>query len=401
MEVLVSRVAGLDVHKDSVVACVLSGAADGPVSKVVRTFGTTTRDLLELKDWLESLGVQRAVVEATGVYWRPVFNVLQEDEELDLVLANPYRIKNVPGRKTDVLDAEWIAQLARHGLVSASFVPPRPIQELRDLVRYRKKLVIALGSEKNRIQKVLEDANIKLGSVVTDILGDSSRAMLEAVVGGESDPMRLSDHARGKLCRKREALQLALQGRPTAVHRFLLGTILKHVDFLEGAIGSVEAEIQHRLEAHTDAVARLCTIPGVSDTVASGLIAEMGADMSVFPSADHAASWAGLAPGSHESAGKKRSARTRRGRGWLKSLLCEAAWGAIRTKNSYLRAKFHKLRARRGPQRALLAIARKILVAAYWILRTGQTYHELGTTSTDSISSEDKQPHPRPGDSRL
>jgi transposase len=395
MDVITECVAGLDVHKDSVVACVLTGPPTGPVERAVRTFGTTTRELLNLREWLEQHAVATVALEATGIYWRPVFNVLQHDAAaaddptgLRLLLANPQHIKHVPGRKTDVLDAEWLAQLARHGLIAASFVPPRPIRELRDLARYRKKLVGELAAEKNRVQRVLEDANIKLGSVATDIFGVSGRAMLQALAAGETDSATLAGHARRKLRRKEAALRDALEGRPTAAHRFLLTQMLEHVAFLERAIAAVEAELATRLAAQEGAVRNLCTIPGVSLVVATALLAELGTDMRVFPSAQHVASWAGVAPGSCESAGKHRPARVRKGRTWLKTLLCEAAWSAVRTKHSYLSAKFFKLRARRGPQRALMAIAHKILVAAYQILRTGQTYRELGGDYLDRLHLE-------------
>lgn len=395
MDVITERVAGLDVHKDSVVACVLCGAPTGPVQREVRTFGTTTRELLNLREWLEQHGVTLVAMEATGIYWRPVFNVLQHDAALadepaglQLLLANPHHIKHVPGRKTDVLDAEWIAQLARHGLIAASFVPPRPIRELRDLARYRKKLVGELAAEKTRAQRVLEDANIKLGSVASDIFGASGRAMLQALVAGATDGPKLATLAQRKLRRKQAALAEALTGRPTAAHRFLLAQMLEHVAFLERAIAAVEAELATRLAAQETALRNLCTIPGVSLIVATALIAELGTDMSVFPTAPQLASWAGVAPGSFESAGKKRTARVLPGRTWLKTLLCEAAWAAVRTKHSYLSAKFFKLRARRGPQRALMAIAHKILVAAYHILRTGETYRELGGDYLDCLHLE-------------
>ena len=395
MDVLTECVAGLDVHKDSIVACVLSGPPTGPVEREVRTFGTTTRALLDLRDWLEQRQVALVALEATGIYWRPVFNVLQHDvggpdepAGLRLILANPQHIKQVPGRKTDVRDSEWIAQLARHGLIAASFVPPRPIRELRDLARYRKQLIGDLAAEKTRTQRVLEDANIKLGSGATDIFGVSGRAMLQALIAGETAAPALAQLAKGKLRRKQDALTAALEGRPTAAHRFLLAQLLEHVTFLEQAIAAVEAELTSRLAAHETALHHLCTIPGVSVIVATALIAELGTDMSVFPTAQHVSSWAGVCPGSFESAGTQRSARILKGRPWLKTLLCEAAWGAVRTKRCYLSAKFFKLRARRGPQRALMAIAHKILVAAYQILRTGHTYHELGGDYLDRLHLE-------------
>ena len=395
MDVITERVAGLAVHKDSVVACVLTGAPVGPVEREVRTFGTTTRARLNLREWLEQHAVQTVALEATGIYWRPVFNVLQHDAALAgepsgwrLILANPQHIKHVPGRKTDVLDAEWLAQLARHGLIAASFVPPRPIRELRDLARYRKKLVGELAAEKARAQRVLEDANSKLGSVASDIFGAAGRAMLQAIVAGETDGPKLATLARRKLRRKQAQLGEALEGRPTAAHRFLLAQMVQHVAFLERAIVAVEEELATRLAAQEAAVRNLCTIPGVSVIVATALIAELGTDMSLFPTARHVASWAGVCPGSFESAGKKQAVRVLNGRTWLKTLLCEAAWGAVQTKGSSLSAQFFKLRARRGPQRALMAIAHKILVAAYQILRTGHTYRELGGDYLDRLHLE-------------
>jgi len=312
MDVIVERVAGLDVHKDSIVACVLIGAANEPPTRDMGTFGTTTCRLLELRDWLYQHQVTTVVMEATGIYWRPVFNVLQHEaplepkqEGLKLILANPHHVKNVPGRKSDVMDAEWLARLARHGLVEASLVPARPVREIRDLARYRKKLIGDLAAEKNRAQKVLEDAHIKLGSVASDIFGVSGRAMLKDIIDGQTDSTRLADHAQRKMRKKREALIEALDGRPTAAHRFLLKSMLEHVEYLEKAIAQVEEQLACRLEIHEQALKNLETIPGVSTTVATAIVAEMGTDMSVFPTARHAASWAGVSPGSFESAGKK------------------------------------------------------------------------------------------------
>lgn len=395
MDVITECVAGLDVHKDSGVACVRRGAPVGPVEREVRTFGTTPRELLNLREWLEQAAVETVAMEATGRYWRPVFNVLQHDAAwadapagLKLILANPQHVKQVPGRKTDVLDAEWIAQLARHGWIAASFVPPRPIRELRDLARYRKKLVGELAAEKARAQRVLEDANSKLGSVATDIFGASGRAMLAARGAGATDGPALAALAQGKLRRKQAALEAALEGRLTAAHRFLLAQMLRHVEFLARAIAEVEEQLATRLTAQARLLENLCTIPGVSVLVATALIAALGTDMSVFPTAAHVASWAGVCPGSFESAGKTHAARVLKGRPWLKTLLCEAAWGAVRTKHCYLAAQCFQLRARRGPQRALMAIAHKLLIAAYHILRTGQTYRELGGDYLDRLHLE-------------
>lgn len=375
MDVVHARCAGLDVHKDTVVACVRL-AQGRKVERAVETFGTTTRELLRLLEWLGSHGVTHAAMEATGVYWKPVWHVLAG--ELELVLGNAKEIKHVPGRKTDVNDATWIADLLAHGLIRGSFVPPEPIQELRDLTRTRKQLVAERTQHVQRIQKVLEDANVKLSSVVSDILGASGRAMVEAMVRGESDPGRLAELAHGRLRAPRAQLEEALHGRVREHHRFLLRLHLSQVDALEAAIGLLEGRVEELLAPFADLLERLQTIPGVREVASSVLLAEIGADMSHFPTAAHLVSWACLAPRQDESAGKRRSTRTKKGQ-WLKAVLIQAAWAAVREKkDTYLRAQFHRIRARRGSKKAIVAVAASILTAAYHIIRDGTEYHDLG-----------------------
>lgn len=374
MEVLHPRCAGLDVHKDTVVACVRL-AERSPVQREVRTFGTTTSQVLALVEWLLEEGVTHVAMEATGVYWKPVWHLL--DGTFELTLANARQIKNVPGRKSDVRDAEWIADLLAHGLVRSSFVPPQPIQELRDLTRTRKQLVRERGQHVQRLQKVLEDANLKLASVVTDLLGLSGRAMLEAMAAGQSDPERLADLAHPRLRAPRAELVEALRGRVREHHRFLLRLHLGQVDALNAAVTAVEGRIEAALAPFRDAVEHLVTIPGVSATVAAVIIAEVGTDLGGFPTAGHLLSWAGLCPGQNESAGKRGSTRTRPQR-WLKTALVQAAWAAVKKKDSYARAQFLRLKARRGAKKAIVAVAASMLTAAYHMLLRGTDYQDLG-----------------------
>jgi len=374
MEVIHERCAGLDVHKDSVVACARI-ARGRKVERHVETFGTTTSELLCLVDWLRTHGVTHAAMEATGVYWKPVWYVLAD--QFELLLANAREIRQVPGRKTDVNDATWIADLLAHGLIRASFVPPEPIRELRDLTRTRKQLVAERSQHVQRIQKLLEDANIKLSSVVADILGVSGRTMIEAIVRGESDPKRLAELAHGRLRASRKQLEEALHGRIRDHHRFMLGLHLAQIDGLNASIGLVESRVEEMLDPFADLVKRLKTIPGVRDVVVAVLLAEIGPDMSKFRTAGHLVSWACLAPRLDESAGKRRSTRTRKGQ-WLKAVLIQAAWSAVRQKDTYLHAQFHRIRARRGAKKAILAVAASILTAAYYMIRDGTEYRELG-----------------------
>jgi transposase len=374
MQVLYPRCAGLDVHKDSVVArirCVTE-----PMHDEVRSFATTTSALLGLSEWLTEHAVTHVAMEATGVYWKPVWHLLEG--HFELVLANAQHIRNVPGRKTDVNDATWIADLLAHGLIRSSFVPPAPIQELRDLTRTRKQLVREISQHSSRIQKVLEDANLKLGSVLSDVLGKSGRAILQALIDGKTDPEELADLARGTARKKRSELVEALHGRIRDHHRRLLKVHLELVAALEQALAEIDAAVGKTLAPIHNSARLLTTLPGVSELTAQVMVAEIGVDMARFPTAAHLISWTGLCPRSDESAGKRRSTRVRKGAPWLKTALVTAAWSAVRVKDSYLQAQFHRLRARRGAKKAILAVAASMLTAAYHMLKNGVEYKDLG-----------------------
>jgi transposase len=375
MQVIYERCAGLDVHKKTVVGCVRLVEPSG-VTHEVGTFGTDTQSLLALSEWLGERGCTHVAMEATGVYWKPVWHVLEDSFEL--VLANAAHIRNVPGRKTDVNDATWIADLLAHGLIRGSFVPPAPQQELRTLTRTRKQLVRERARHVQRVQAVLEDANLKIASVATDVLGVSGRAILDALVTGVSDPEKLADCTKGRLHASREALVASLHGRVTANHRFLLKIHLGQIDALDRAITALDKEVEQRLEPFRLHAAVLTTIPGVGERVAEVIVAEIGSDMSRFPTAGHLVSWAGLCPRNDESAGKRRSTRVRKGSAWLKTQLVQAAWAAVRTKDTYLHAQYVRLKARRGPKKAILAVAHSILTAAFHMLRDGMEYQDLG-----------------------
>ncbi len=379
MEVLYPRCAGLDVHKETVVACVRL-AQGATVTRALQKFGTTTRALLTLLDWLEGHAVTHVAMESTGVFWKPVWHVLEG--QFTLILGNAQEIRNVPGRKSDINDATWIADLLAHGLIRASFVPPAPIQELRDLTRTRKQLVRERSQHVQRLQKVLEDGNVKLASVVSDVLGQSGRAVVEALIAGETDPERLAGLTH-RLKASPEALRDALQGRVTRHHRFLLQLHLTQIDACDRAIGAVEAQTTEVLAPFRPAAERLCTIPGVSATTAQVLLAEIGADMSQFPTAGHVVSWAGLCPRLEESAGKRRSERVRRGNTWLKTSLVQAAWAAVKCRDSYLHAQFHHLKNRRGAKKAIVAVAASMLSAAYYLLAHDVTWRDLGADYFD------------------
>jgi transposase len=385
MDLLHERCAGLDVHKDTVVACarVVQG---GQVQQHLETFATTTSGLLALGDWLSGHGCTDVVMEATGVYWKPVWHVLEG--EFRLVLANAAHVRNVPGRKTDVNDATWLADLGAHGLVRASFVPPEAIQDLRTLTRTRKQLVRERAQHVQRLQKTLEDANIKVASVVTDILGKSGRAMLEALISGETDAEKLADQATSRMRSKRAELVEALRGRVRPTHRFLLRLHLDQIAAVDRSIAAVEQEVGSQLEPFREAVEHLKTMPGVSDTVAQVIVSEIGVDMSRFPTVGHLISWAGLCPRSDESAGKRRSTRLRKGAPWLKTTLVQAAWAAVRVKASYLRGQFLRIKSRRGAKKAILAVAASMLQATYHMLRAGVDYRDLGV---DYFDRADKQ----------
>jgi transposase len=385
MELLHARCAGLDVHKDTVVACIRI-ANDGAVERDVKTFDTTTSGLLALSEWLGARGCTHVVMEATGVYWKPVWHVLGSDFEL--VLANAAHVKNVPGRKTDVNDATWLAELLAHGLVRASFVPDEATQQMRALLRTRKQLVREQSSPVQRVQKTLEDANIKLASVVTNVMGKSGRAILDALVEGETDPDKLLLLAGARLKTDRAQIREALRGTVRAHHRFLLKLHIEQIDALENAIASIDAEVGSNLEPFREAVERLSGIPGVSELSARIIVSEIGLDMSRFPTAAHLISWAGLCPRNDESAGKRRSTRIRKGAPWLKTSLVQCGWGAARSKNTYLRAQYYRLKAKRGGKKAAVAVAASILTSAYHILRDGTFYEDLGPAYLDRLGSE-------------
>jgi transposase len=386
METLYTRCAGIDVHKDNVVVCARSSDGPGKPREEVRTFSTMTRDLLALADWLAGLAVTQVAMESTGVYWKPVFHILEG--RFTVLLVNAQHIKQVPGRKTDVKDCQWIAQLLQHGLLKASFVPPEPIRELRDLTRQRTQLIGEHTAAANRIQKVLEDANIKLAGVASDVLGASGRDMLEALIAGETDPAKLADLARKRLREKIPQLRLALHGRVTDHHRFLLRLHLDHLSQLEGLIARLGERIEEALAPFAEAVERLQTIPGVSQRTAETVLAEVGPDLGPFATADHLASWAGMCPGNDESAGKRRSGRSTKGNRWLKRILVQAAWAASRAKGTYLQEQYRRLSRRRGRKKALVAVGHTLLVIIYHVLKRGTTYAELGPDYLDRLEPD-------------
>jgi transposase len=354
----------------------------------VRSFGTMTRDLRALADYLQGLGVTHVALEATGVLWKPVWNILEG--RFTLLLVNPRHLKKVPGRKTDVSDAEWIAQLLQHGLLRGSFVPPRPVRELRDLTRHRAQLTGEHTRAANRIHKLLEDTNIKLGAVASDVLGKSGRAMLAALLRGEDDAEKLAELALGRLREKIPQLRLALEGHCTEHHRFVLGRLLSHIGYLERQEEQFSARIGHRLGEllPAAAVARLDAIPGVNRTTIENVIAEIGPDMSVFPDEHHLCSWCGVCPGNEESAGKRLRSRTRKGNRWLRRALAEAAWAASHVKDSYLSAQYRRLAGRRGKKRALMAVAHSLLVIIYHLLKDEVEYKDLGPDYFDRLEPE-------------
>jgi transposase len=377
MEIVVDRACGLDVHKETVVGCVMGSGK----KKEVRTFSTMTGDLIKLKEWLQAEGVTHVAMESTGIYWKPIYNVLEDGFEV--ILVNARHIKHVPGRKTDVCDSEWLCRLLRCGLVSGSFIPERDMRELRDLTRYRKKLVQTLSAEKNRVQKVLEDANIKLSSVVSDTFGVSAGRMIEELIQGKMTVEQMSELAKGSLKKKRSQLKEALVGNFQEHHKFMIKMSLAHIKSIEKLVADIDKKIEDKLKKHRQEYELLQTIPGVKQTAAAALIAEIGVDMSRFPTEEHLASWAGMCPGNNESAGKKKSGKTTHGNKCLKATLTESAWAASRTKNTYLKAKYHSLAGRRGKKRALIAVGHKILVSAYYILKYKKSYRELGSEYLD------------------
>jgi len=386
MEVLHEICCGLDVHKQNVTACLRKGR-----ESEVRTFKTVTRALLELYDWLSENKCAQVAMEATGVYWKPIYNILESG--FHVMLVNAKHIKAVPGRKTDVKDAEWIAQLLQHGLLQASFVPRPDIREMRELTRHRTKLTQQRASVVNRIQKVLEDANIKLASVATDIPGKSGRAMLEAIVSGNSDPEVLAEMSLRSMRKKIPELREALYGRVVEHHRFMLRELLDQVDWLDAAIERASKRIEEKMHPFVEMLDKASTIPGVQTCVAQRVLAEIGPEMSQFPSERHLLSWAKLCPGNNESAGKHKSEKTGKGNNWLRGALVEAAWAAARTKGTYLSAVYHRIARRRGKNRAIVAVAARILVILYHIWRDGGVYQELGVDFFDKLNYEHLKKH--------
>ena len=376
MELLLRRCCGLDVHKDTVVAC-LRIVSNGKVSTGVRTFQTMTAELLRLSEWLTENECTHVAMEATGVYWKPVWHIL-DDGEFELVLANAAHVKNVPGRKTDVNDAMWLAELLAHGLIRASFVPDTQTQEMRNLLRTRKQLVREQSSHVLRVQKTLEDANIKLDSVLSDLMGTSGRAMIEALIAGETNPAKLATLAHRRLKASPEQLREALRGRVTKHHRFLLRLHLNQIDALDAATATLDAQVEANLGPFRTAVELVVSIPGIKNLSAQVIISEIGTDMSRFPSDQQLISWAGICPRNDESAGKRRSNRLRKGAPWLKTTLVQCAWAAVKKKNSYLQAQFYRIKARRGPKKAIMAVAASILTAVYHMLKDGTLYQDLG-----------------------
>ncbi|KKM08961.1 transposase [Clostridiales bacterium PH28_bin88] len=374
MDVLIERCCGLDVHSDNVVACLMVKRK----TPIIRSFGTMTSDLKSLRDWLAAEQVTHVAMESTGVYWKPVYNVLEDT--LDITLGNAREIKNLPGRKTDVEDAQWIANLLRHGLIRPSFIAPRDIRDLRDLTRYRRKLVQSVSSERCRVQKILEDANIKLTEVVSDLFGVTGQGLLNAILDGEViTPKDLDRLVKGKLRPKIPVLAEAINGNLREHHRFLLRSFLSRLDSLDQQIAVVERRIADLVKPYERLLELLDTIPGVDRIVAIEILAEVGADMSVFPSERHISSWAGVSPGNESSNKKQKKNRTVDGNVYLKSILCEAAWAATRTHNTYLSQKYYQMRARKGGKKAIMVVAHKILIAAYHILRDLEPYKELGS----------------------
>jgi transposase len=379
MDRILDRCAGLDVHKKTVVACIRRTGPDGGVDSQVRTFGTMTADLLALADWLDAHGVGHVAMESTGVYWEPIFNILEG--HFEVMLVNAGRLKQVPGRKTDVKDAEWIAQLLQHGLLSPGFIPEPEIRELRELTRQRTELVRDQAAVANRIQKVLEDANIKLGDVASDVLGVSGRAMIRAIIAGQDDPARLADLAKRRLRAKIPELERALQGRATEHHRFLLRALMDQIESLESLIARFEARIDEAIEPMSEAASRLRGIPGVGERAAEVIVAELGPDLAAFPTAGHLSSWAGLCPGNNESAGKRRSGKTTKGSQWLRTMMVQVAWAASHTEETIFGACYQRWVKRMGKKKALVALAHKILVVIWHVLKKGTEYHERWTAA--------------------
>jgi transposase len=386
MHVVNPTCAGLDVHKKDVKVCLVTRDVSGKRCHEVRTFSTLTAQLLLLRDWLQDNGCKVVAMESTGVYWKPIFNLLEGD--FQIMLINPTHIKQVPGRKTDVRDCEWIAELLEHGLLKASFIPPVEIRDLRDLTRYRRRLVETRASEVRRLQKILEQANIKLASVATDVLGISGRAMLQALLSGEQQPAQMAELAKGRLRQKKAELALALEGRFRPHHARLLTRILEHIDFLDESIAECGEEIDELCRPFEQIIERLDGITGINQRAAQDLLAETGVDMNPFPSHKHICSWSGVSPGNNESGGKRKSGRTRKGNKWLRAILVECAQAAGHSKNTYLGAQFRRFASRKGKKKAAVVVAHSILEAAYFIIRDQVNYHDLGANHYDQINKD-------------
>jgi len=377
MDIIVDKGCGVDVHKETVVACIMGTG----IKKEIRTYTAMTNDLLRLRAWLQETGITHVAMESTGVYWKPVFNILED--RFEVILVNARHVKNVPGRKTDVQDSEWLCKLLRSGLVKGSFIPPRDIRELRDLTRYKRKLIQAIVAEKQRVEKVLEDANIKLSSIASDTFGGSGKRIIEELIKGELGVEEMAELSKGRLRQKRGDLEEALVGEVREHHKFMIKTSLKHIRAMEKILSEIERRIQEKIDRHyKEEYALLQTIPGVKGE-ASTLIAEMGVDMERFPSEEHLSSWAGMSPGNNESGGKKKPGSTTYGNKCLKTMLTEFGWVASKTKDTYLRSKYHSLVGRRGKKKALVALGHKILIMCYHILKYRCAYKELGVDYLD------------------
>lgn len=386
MESIISRCAGLDVHKESVEADVRRLEPNGSLHHETRRWGTMTRDLLAMADWMAAQGVTHVAMESTGVYWKPIYNILES--RFTVLLVNAHHLKQVPGRKSDFRDCQWIAQLLQHGLLKGSFIPPRPQRELRDLTRHRTQLVEEKARTVNRLHKVLEDANLKLASVASDLLGVSGRAILERLIEGEQDPVKLADFAQRKLRGKIPELEKALQGHLTAHHQFMLRLLWKQLAQQEELIAELEAQIEEHVRPFAEVLERLDAVPGVDRRVAEVILAEVGAEMTPFPSDQHLASWAGMCPGNEDSAGKRKRRRITPGNRWLKRSLTQAAWAASHTKSTYLASQHRRLAGRRGKKRALIAVGHSMLVIFYHMLKNGTTYSDLGGDFFDRLEPD-------------
>lgn len=386
MNVKYERCCGIDVHKRSVTVCVVITNAAGQAEKETRVFETMTRDLEGLADWLQARAVSHVVMESTGVYWKPVFNLL--DGRFEVLVVNAEHVKAIAGRKTDVQDAEWLADLLRHGLLRGSFIPSADLRALRDLTRYRTKLGDERKSEVNRLQKVLEDANIKLASVASDVMGVSGRAILDELVRGNTDPHTLAELAKGRLREKQALLESALSGRVQAHHRFMLAQHLSHIDFLDEALARLDVQIAEQMRPFEATLARWDSLPGINQRLAQIIVAEIGADLKPFDHAEQLAAWAGMCPGNNQSGGKRYSGKTRKGSKWLRRALIEAAHGAAHTKGKYFQAQYRRLAARRGKPRAAVAVGHSLLVTGYHLIKRQQTYQDLGANYFDERDRE-------------